>query len=142
MKFDYIVSLGVNCEVSAHIGRYFQIKRRGIFDWWIVPFDSVPIMLRNNFSGIFDHLSVRPEAVYCRKYGIVHQHDFERDPSNLIVEHKVDQQVFALKEKYRGIINRFKADARPGYRVLFIRSWREILHEGPNYPPPSHTRSA
>ncbi len=134
MKFDYIVSLGGNCEVSAHIGRYFQIKRRGMFDWWIVPFDSLPRLLNNNFAGLFDHLSVKPEAVYCSKYGIVHQHDFIRNSTEEVVQDRVQDQIPYLKEKYAGILNRLKSDAKPGTRILFIRSWREILHEGPNYP--------
>lgn len=133
-EYDSIISLGGACEVATHIGRCFNRKRRNIFDWWITPFDAVPSLMRGDFSGLFDKLTVHDFAVICNRYKIIHHHDFQRDDKELVIAELVEAQLPKIREKYDGLVRRLHHDCRPGNRVLFVRAWREIIHEGSDYP--------
>jgi hypothetical protein len=136
MNVDYVVSLGGNCEVAEQIRHHFRIKRAYCFDWWITPFQTVIDLLNCDFSGIFDELTLQGGhgSVKCKRYNMLHHHDFLRDDKGRVETSKIDGQIPELKEKFSFLISRMRADCSEGRKILFIRSWREIVHEPSDYP--------
>lgn len=139
MQFDEIISVGGNCDVAHHVRRYFKIDKSMPLDWLIVPFSALISLCNEDFRDFIrlDRLTLwngTRHAVQCAKRGIVYQHDFPRDPQALV---KIDDIVgtFAgVKEKYARRIERLRDACRPGRSILFVRSWREILHTPADYP--------
>lgn len=68
MNYDYVVSLGANCEVAHHIERYFSIKRRNPFDWWITPFNGLVDALETDFEHLFRDARVEQEIKIGRAH--------------------------------------------------------------------------
>ena len=133
--YDFIISLGGNCEVAYHIRRRFSLESAHIFDWWITPFAGLIELVNHDFEGLLSSEMLRRDrvAIFCERYGIHHHHDFDRDADAWVILDRVDAQIPALNTKYAALAARLKV-ACDKKRVLFVRSWREILHEGPDYP--------
>lgn len=136
MRYDYVVSLGGNCEVAEHVRRYFGIKVTFPFDWWVTPFESCCHLIEQDFSDLFDNISLdrRHQAVISNTYGMYHHHDFVRDEKSHVIEDQIASQIPDLKIKFMALTNRMRQNLSFGRKILFIRSWREILHEGKHYP--------
>ncbi len=121
---DRVVSLGSNCEVTDSIRDYYGIDRAYPFDWWITPLDSVVRLLEARFDGLLDPGQVsRTEdghTVVCRRFNIMHHHDFARSPDAKVAPNLGDQFPHA-QQKFRHLTQRFLRDCAAG-RTLFLRN--------------------
>jgi hypothetical protein len=124
-KFDKIISLGCNCELTWNIRDYFGIERAYPFDWWITPFRALWKLLENRFHNLFNinNLEVSPDllTVKDKYYNLLYHHDFERTEDDKIIADNIFQQLPLVKQKYDMLIDRFFKDLQKK-RVLFIRN--------------------
>lgn len=124
-RYDSIVSIGSNCEVTRNLWDYFGVSTAYPFDWWITPFHATLEVLESGFSGLFEatNLHVPPDrgTVVDTRLNIMHHHDFARDDDGKVRVDEIEQQLQALKNKYRFLAQRFVSDLS-GKRVLFIRN--------------------
>ncbi|RAS23412.1 DUF1796 family putative cysteine peptidase [Paraburkholderia bryophila] len=121
---DRVVSLGSNCELTANLRRYFKADRTYPFDWWITPLDSITQLLETEFDGLFNpenlQVSTDGQTVICRKFNLLHHHDFSRDEQGKVIP-ALAEQLPGLREKFLSLKNRFMSDCATG-RVLFVRN--------------------
>lgn len=139
MQFDEIISVGGNCDAAHHVRRYFKIEKSMPMDWLIVPFNALISMCNDNFRDFIrlDRLTLwngTRHAIQCARRGIVYQHDFPRDAEALVMIDDIAGMFADVKAKYARRIERLQEACRPGRSVLFVRSWREILHTAQDYP--------
>ena len=139
MVFDDIISIGGNCDGAHHIRRHFGIEQSMPLDWLILPFDALVSLFEDDFRDFIrvDRLALwngTRAAIECSKRGIVFQHDFTRDENELVIVDAIASSFSAVADKYRRRIERLRSACAEGRSVLFVRSWREILHAGPDYP--------
>ena len=138
MIYDSVIGIGGNCEVAKQLRRYMSTESAHIFDWWIAPFDGTIALLDNDFSDIFDASNMEiigdRKAVRCRKYGIIHHHDFRRDEKKRVLTEEIEEQLDDQRNKYQALKLRLENACASDSKVLFVRSWREILHEPKGYP--------
>ncbi|MCE5274210.1 MAG: DUF1796 family putative cysteine peptidase [Syntrophaceae bacterium] len=124
-KFDKIISLGCNCELTWNIRSYFGIERAYPLDWWITPFQALWKLLENRFHDLFNisNLEVSQDLLTVRDtyYNLLYHHDFKRTEDDKIIRDGLDQQVPLLKQKYDMLIERFFKDPE-NKRVLFVRN--------------------
>jgi Putative papain-like cysteine peptidase (DUF1796) len=124
-RYDKVISIGSNCEVTWNIRDYFSVDRAYPFDWWMTPFNATLELLDNRFSGLFEpknlHVPVDRKTVVDKRYNLMYHHDFERDAEGLVVLDTIDQQLAGLKKKYEFLSARF-VDDLAGKKVLFIRN--------------------
>jgi hypothetical protein len=122
-RYDHIVALGGWCQCSYQVRRRFGLEAAHIFDWWVTPTDSLVRLLTEDFSGLFEPGNMQvvgnTESVMCAKYGVLHHHDFKRDPiDDKIIAEAVSAQCDDNKKKYAFLLSRLRALRG---RVLFIR---------------------
>jgi len=124
-KFDKIISLGCNCELTWNIRKHFGIERAYPLDWWITPFQALWKLLENRFHDLFNisNLEVSQDLLTVRDtyYNLLYHHDFKRTEDDKIIDDGLDQQVPLLKQKYDMLIERFFKDPE-NKRVLFVRN--------------------
>ena len=124
-KFDKIISLGCNCELTWNIRNHFGIERAYPLDWWITPFQALWKLLENRFHDLFNisNLEVSQDLLTVRDtyYNLLYHHDFKRTEDDKIIEDGLDQQVPLLKQKYDMLTERFFKDPE-NKRVLFVRN--------------------
>ena len=124
-KFDKIISLGCNCELTWNIRNHFGIERAYPLDWWITPFQALWKLLENRFHDLFNisNLEVSQDLLTVRDtyYNLLYHHDFKRTEDDKIIGDCLDQQVPLLKQKYDMLIERFFKDPE-NKRVLFVRN--------------------
>jgi hypothetical protein len=121
---DRVVSLGSNCEVTDSIRDYYGTGRAYPFDWWITPLDSVVRLLESRFEGLLDPREVSRSAdagtVVCRRFNIMHHHDFARSPDGKVLP-TLREQLPQVQEKFRHLTQRFLRECASG-RTLFVRN--------------------
>lgn len=124
-KFDKIISLGCNCELTWNIRSHFGIERAYPLDWWITPFQALWKLLESRFHDLFNisNLEVSQDLLTVRdtSYNLLYHHDFKRTEDDKIIEDCLDQQVPLLKQKYDMLVERFFKDPE-NKRVLFVRN--------------------
>ncbi len=124
-RFDEIISLGCNCELTWNIRNYFGIERAYPLDWWITPFQALWMLLENRFHDLFNinNLEVSSDLLTVKDtyYNLLYHHDFKRTGDDKIIEDIIDQQIPLLKQKYAVLIDRFFKDPE-NKRVLFVRN--------------------
>lgn len=82
-EFDHILSLGGACQSAYQIRRRFQTERAFPFDWWVTPARGLVELVESAFGDLFNPRNLkivtenRSQWVLCRRYGIVHYHDFD-----------------------------------------------------------------
>lgn len=80
--YDHIVSLGSFCMTAHQIRRRFPASKAFPFDWLVTPTVSLQDMFETGFSQLVqpNNMEIVTEAaglaVMCRRYGIMHYHDF------------------------------------------------------------------
>jgi len=122
-RYDHIVTLGGWCQCAYQVRRRFGLETAQIFDWWVTPTDSLVRLFAEDFAGLFQPENMlvvgNAESVMCAKYGVLHHHDFKRDPlDDKIVVEAVSAQCDENKKKYAFLLSRLR-ELRG--RVLFIR---------------------
>ena len=124
-KFDKIISLGCNCELTWNIRKHFGIERAYPLDWWITPFQALWKLLDSRFNDLFntDNLEVSPDllTVKDKYYNLLYHHDFRRTKDDKIIADNISQQIPLVRQKYDMLIDRFFKDLQ-NKRVLFIRN--------------------
>ncbi len=124
-KFDKIISLGCNCELTWNIRAHFGIERAYPLDWWITPFQALWKLLEGRFHDLFNinHLEVSSDLLTVRDtyYNLLYHHDFKKTEDDKIIDDNIEQQIPLLKQKYDMLIERFFNDPK-NKRVLFIRN--------------------
>jgi len=124
-KFDRIISLGCNCELTWNIRNHFGIEYAYPFDWWITPFQALWKLLESRFYDLFNvnNLEVSHDLLTVRDtyYNLLYHHDFKRTEDDNIIGDNIDQQLPLLKQKYEMLIERFFKDPQ-NKRVLFVRN--------------------
>ena len=108
-------------------------------DWLILPFNGLVSLFEDEFRDFIrlDRLSLwngTREAILCSRRGIVFHHDFHRDDELLVKVDDISRNFEEVKAKYERRIGRLRDVCRPNRTILFVRSWREILHAPANYP--------
>jgi hypothetical protein len=125
MTFDFIISLGSNCEITENIRSYFNLDKAYPFDWWMTPFSSLLHLLEERFTQLFEwqNLTVSEDrqTVIDQHYNIMYHHDFKRDQDEKIRVDQIEEQLPNLKQKYTMLSQRFLTELR-GKKVLFIRN--------------------
>jgi capsular polysaccharide biosynthesis protein len=121
--YDHIVSLGGDGQTAHQIRRRFGIEPAHVFDRWVTPTDSLVKLLVEEFTDLFgpDNMEMveDSESVMCAKYGMLHHHDFERDPSTgMVIAASIPIKCEINKAKY-GFLLRKLRELRG--RVLFVR---------------------
>lgn len=134
--FDHIISLGARCQTAHQIRRYFGVQTPWPFDWWVTPTMSLIELLENDFDGLFDPNCLEigdgkapgdgKHWTLCRRTGVIHAHDFERDQ----VTWEIDMTKFpamcaANRVRYGAVIDWFR---RLEGRVLFVRCGKGFNH--------------
>jgi len=124
-KFDRIISLGCNCELTWNIRTHFGIERAYPLDWWITPFQALWKLLENGFQDLFNanNLEVSPDLLTVKDtyFNLLYHHDFKRGEDDRIIDDRIDRQLPLLKQKYDRLVERFFKDPQ-NKRVLFIRN--------------------
>jgi hypothetical protein len=124
-RYDRIVSIGSNCEVTWNLRNHFEISEAYPFDWWVTPYHALLALLDANFGGLFEleNLVVTPDrrTVVDKRLNILHQHDFPRDEQGFVDVDGFAGQIPALREKFAYLAARFVNDLS-GKEVLFIRN--------------------
>jgi hypothetical protein len=124
-KFDRIISLGCNCELTWNIRNHFGIECAYPLDWWITPFQALWKLLENRFHDLFNvnNLEVSHDllTVKDKYYNLLYHHDFKRTEDDKIIDDTIDQQLPLLKQKYDMLRERFFKDPE-NKRVLFVRN--------------------
>lgn len=139
MVFDEIISIGGNCDAAYQIRRHFGVDRSMPLDWLVVPFQAVLSLFEDRFRDFIrlDRLALwngTRHAILCSKRGTVFHHDFRRDHAALVDIDHVAIDFPEVEQKYRRRLGRLREACGPGRSVLFVRSWRDILHAPPDYP--------
>lgn len=124
-RYDRVVSIGSNCEVTWNIRNCFGTDRAYPFDWWMTPLNSMLELLGNRFDGLFESKNLQVPAdrktVVDKRYNLMYHHDFARDADGLVIVDSVDQQLAGLKKKYEFLSTRF-INELDGKKVLFVRN--------------------
>ena len=139
MKYDHIISIGGNCDVAHHLRRHYNITVSMPLDWLILTFNGAISLFDDGFRDFIclDKLSLwrgTRHALQCSERGIVYQHDFSRDAGAMVVMDNIPDDFEVAKVRYRRRIERLRDRCKDGRSILFVRSWREILHTPANYP--------
>lgn len=124
-KYDLIVSIGSNCEVTWNLRNHFGLSDAYPFDWWITPHNALLKLLENRLGGLFEasnlYIPDDKSTVVDRYYNIMYHHDFSRDENHKIDINAIEPQLAHLKEKYRFLTNRF-INNLSNKRVLLVRN--------------------
>jgi hypothetical protein len=124
-RYDRVVSIGSNCEVTWNIRNHFKVDRAYPFDWWMTPFNTMIELLENRFTGLFEstniHVPPDRKTVVDKRYNLMYHHDFHRDADGLVILDSIDEQIIELKKKYEFLSRRFIGELG-GKEVLFIRN--------------------
>lgn len=124
-KFDKIISLGCNCELTWNIRAHFGIECAYPLDWWITPFQALWKLLESRFHDLFNinHLEVSSDLLTVRDtyYNLLYHHDFRKTADDKIINDNLERQIPLLKQKYDMLTERFFNDPK-NKRVLFIRN--------------------
>ncbi len=139
VDYDHIISIGGNCDVAHHVRRRYDIKVSMPLDWLVLTFDGAISLFNDGFRDFMclNKLSLwngTRHAFQCSKRGIVYQHDFSRDAAAMVVVDNLREGYKVAKLRYKRRIERLFICCSDGKAILFIRSWREILHTPLNYP--------
>ena len=139
MAFDHVVSIGGNCDAAHHVRRHYDIRVSMPMDWLILPFAGAISLFDEGFSDLIhlDRLALwrgTRHAIQCSRRGLVFQHDFSRDAASLVVVDNIQAEFDGVKARYARRVERLRALCRGGRSILFVRSWREILHAPSDYP--------
>lgn len=131
ITYDLIASAGDWCGPAHNIRRRFAQTRSYPFDWWITPFDATMKLLAEDFQGMaqLENLQIvlANMSVYCNRYGLLHHHDFVRDPETQQIVPELAPQLEKLQQQITRRVNRLKQDVI-GRRVLFVRSGLRNMH--------------
>ncbi len=121
--YKYALGMGRWCGVAQNVRRHFKIAKAYPLDWWIVEWESLELLLSEDFAQLFqpENLAVDTESnnVFCAHYGIQHAHDFIRDVNGHLID-DLAGQVPLLQEKYRSLLDRMDL-AFAGSEVLVVR---------------------
>ncbi len=139
MQYDHIISIGGNCDVAYHIRRHYGLETSFPMDWLILSFEGAISLFDDQFRDfiVLNRLSLwngTRHAFQCSQREIIYQHDFSRDHQALVKVENLVSDFNLAKIKYRRRIKRLKDLCCAKRSILFVRSWREILHTPPDYP--------
>lgn len=118
-RWDYIVSLGNNCEVAHNARRYFGQTTSFFFDWTQTPLASLKQLIETDFADVFQRenlvLHNNETTVLDTANGLWFHHNFTRQADHKVLAESVDREY----PHQRRIIQ------------FLINSWREVM-SGPN----------
>lgn len=139
MQYDHIISIGGNCDAAHHIRRHYGLTLSFPMDWLILSFEGAISLFDDKFQNfiVLNQLSLwngTRHALQCAQRGIIYQHDFSRDHQALVRVENIVSDFNIAKIKYRRRIERLKAVCSARRSILFVRTWREILHASQDYP--------
>lgn len=124
-SYDHIVSLGSFCMTAHQIRRRFPDSKALPFDWWVTPTVALQSLIDTQFSELFEPQNMEivseaaGEAVMCRRYGLMHYHDFkEAKVGERYVPLAVRAQCASNLSKYSHLVKRLYSLTG---RVLFVR---------------------
>lgn len=124
-QYDHIVSLGSFCMTARHIRRRFPQSPAYPFDWWVTPTVALQDLIETQFDEIFVPSNMQivtegdSQAVMCRRYGLMHYHDFyEAKVENRYVPIAVRTKCAQNLDKFSHLLKRLYALKGD---VLFIR---------------------
>lgn len=134
MRFDEVVSLGYNCEVSFRIEDYFGIINSFPFSW--VNWQDKELFLKslNNLEVILTgEIELLPWGMFkCKKYNI----DFHssNNKKHLFINGKpndenVKEEIVNLKSKIKHLSNKFEELLKSEKNTLFVI---KVRHDGAN----------
>ena len=129
-RFDDILSLGSDCEVSLQLRRLGIAHTPSVFDWLVTPWDAMLRVLHDGGT----HLCTRIDRGYdgagavCGTYGLVYWHEFARDGASQVL--LTEASTKAAQDKLRHKIARMRTVLNADKTVLFIRGG--IATDAPN----------
>ncbi len=121
-RFNDLLSLGSDCEVSLQLRRLGVAHTPSVFDWLVTPWQAMIRVLHDGGT----HLCTRIERGYdgagavCSTYGLVYWHEFARDDARQVV--LTEATVKAAQDKLRHKIGRMRTVLESEKTVLFVRA--------------------
>ncbi len=139
-RFDDILSLGSDCEVSLQLRRMGIPHTPSVFDWLITPWEAMIRVLHDGGT----HLCTSIEPGYagagavCSTYGLVYWHEFARDEARQVI--LTEATAKAARNKLRHKVGRMRTVLDGDKTVLFVRAGiatdapRDRYHLGQAFP--------
>ena len=132
MKYQNIISLGFFCGPAQEIKSIGLRNASYPFDWIISNFESVLLLLKNNFIDfleekylIIDRTEKELKETYIVKnikYDIKFFHDFKK-------VYTIHEQLTEIKEKYNRRIQRlYKTIKNPTLFIRYIKDEKELFY--------------
>jgi hypothetical protein len=122
------VSLGYRCETAWQIREFYGQTEAYPFDWLVTPFDTLPLMIEEDFEAIADPRYLRVTqygqgagwSVENTRYKLLLHHEFERAEDRTIVPHWLNG-LGQVVDKFAYLRKRWTRLMNSSEQVCFIR---------------------
>ncbi|NJQ04652.1 DUF1796 family putative cysteine peptidase [Streptomyces lonarensis] len=122
--FDSCVGLGYHCEVTHQLRRVTGDERAAFFDWLDLELASVVEAIDTDFREVLRPGAVEPFSdglcALDRGSDIRFFHDFAPGEPGRLTREDIEEQLPAVRAKFRHLADRFRARAASSARVLYI----------------------
>ena len=122
VRFDDILSLGSDCEVSLQLRRMQIAHTPSVFDWLITPWDALIRVLHDGGTHLCNRIypGYNGAGAVCGTYELVYWHEFARDGSGKVCVTR--QAAQSVQDKLRHKIDRMRRVMESDKTVLFVRA--------------------
>ena len=126
-KFDYIFSLGYNCEAAFRLYEYFKFEESSIFNWTFASSVNDLIFALNNFDKIGQDGYENPDPLWECKYTHIRFHG-KADMSLYVNSEATDEIIENDKKDLIGRISHLKSKflklAKDNCKKLYVYKLR------------------
>lgn len=130
MKWDHVISLGFNCEVSFQIQKYTKMFEASLFSWAFIVDDTLFLEALKNLSKLFaGEIQFSPERVdmfQCKNFNIffhgrVPYQQLKLENSDRMNEEKYNKALNELKSRVEHLKEKFIDQLNTEESTIFIR---------------------
>lgn len=119
-KYDYIFSLGYNCEIAFRFVKYFKFEESNLFNWmYVLPFERL-LNAINNLDKIGTEGFRGPNPLWHDNFSGIHFHgkaSFDELKNNPQI---IEKDLEDLKSRIPYLAQKFKKFLTSDYKKLYI----------------------